>query len=226
MTNETCSSPWVSKGDLNYGIYRLDSPCLQSHLYPDDLPGDWRLEYYNNEFSVILTTLEELAVEMGLNRNSVIAMCANITHIVDELHEYFMLLIELTPDELDSFSNDELEQLQNFSSTRANFYFIRSTESASQINIDVTDFALFQLVILFTKEAPTRESIDRDSLVEERTHCLLIKEKCLLKPPVLRQLLECCLQLADKQDECWVLFSSEQHALENCRNAILMDSLM
>jgi len=221
MTNETCSSPCLSKCALSYGIYRLDSSCLLSHFYPDDLPEDWRLEYYNNEFSVILTTLEELDMEMGLNNNSMTAMCENISHIINELHEYFILLIELTPDVLDSLTNGQLEQLKNLSSTRANLYFVQSTESASQINIDAAEFTLFQLNSLFT-----RESIDQDSLVGERTCCLLIKEKCQLKPPVLRQLLEYCIQLTGKQDECWVLFSSEEHALENCRNAILMDSFM
>jgi hypothetical protein len=233
MTNKTCSN----RGALSYGIYRLDNPCLLSHLYPYDLPEDWRLEYYNNEFNVILTTLEELEVLIGLNRNSVIAMCSGISHIVDELHEHFILLIELTPDIHDTFTIDELEQIKNLSMTTENLHFVRDTELSSQINeMSNALFSLFQLENLFAREnvaqknvvlkSIVKDSIIRNSFVKERSSCLMIKEKAQLTPLVLRQLLEYCFQLADKKDELWVLFSSEEYALDNCKNAILMDSLM
>jgi uncharacterized protein YecE (DUF72 family) len=39
---------------IRVGACDWDHPHWQGSFYPDDLPSDWRLSYYANEFSVVL----------------------------------------------------------------------------------------------------------------------------------------------------------------------------
>lgn len=41
-------------GAINMAALDWDSCALLSHYYPEDLPPDWRLDYYANEFSVVV----------------------------------------------------------------------------------------------------------------------------------------------------------------------------
>ncbi len=196
---------------VNYGIYGLDSHCLQVSFFPEDLPADWRLEYYNNEFNLILITLDELAAAHGVNKYSISSLCADIRHIMDELHERFILLLELNTDFYAALSKDELQQFVKLKRSMQNLHFVRDEMSAIQTDVTNDDFSLYSV---------------RNLLAESRNSCLIIKEQCQLTPPVLRRLLETCFQQTQNMDELWILFSSKEHALENCRNAIIMDSLL
>lgn len=49
FTNDDCSEDY-----LKVGTYDWIHPEWQSEFYPEDLPEDWQLSYYANEFSVVL----------------------------------------------------------------------------------------------------------------------------------------------------------------------------
>ncbi|MBD3669396.1 MAG: hypothetical protein HUJ29_01375 [Gammaproteobacteria bacterium] len=43
------------------GASGWEFPAWEDRLYPEDLPEDWRITYYSNEFSVVLLPLSRLA---------------------------------------------------------------------------------------------------------------------------------------------------------------------
>ena len=196
---------------VNYGIYRLDNPCL-SDFYPDDLPVDWRLEYYNNEFNLILLTLPELEAELQLKGHCAKDLCTGISDILEELHEKFILLIELTSGFYHSMSKADSEQLEKLCNSWANLHFVLDQDTAGWNKEAVNSgYSLSQW---------------KNIINEDNNCCLVIEEKGKLTPPELKQLLDTCFQLSNSKNELWILFSSAEYGLENCRNAILMDSLM
>ncbi len=48
--------------DLNiiFGLSGLVHPSLMNNFYPEDLPEDWRLDYYSNEFDALLCSESDI----------------------------------------------------------------------------------------------------------------------------------------------------------------------
>ena len=73
--NSSKHEPVSEESFLRVGTCGWDLPHWQNSFYPDDLPQDWRLAYYANEFSAVLVpasiwqaeqvNLEDWADEVG-----------------------------------------------------------------------------------------------------------------------------------------------------------------
>lgn len=46
---------------MSFGISGLNHPSLIKNFYPENLPPEWYLEYYSNEFELLLTSQDELS---------------------------------------------------------------------------------------------------------------------------------------------------------------------
>jgi len=71
--------------DFFLGARGWDHPAWQGSLYPDDLPPEWRLSYYANEFNAVLAPADLWgAADAGL-----------IASWADDVHDDFRFFLEL-----------------------------------------------------------------------------------------------------------------------------------
>jgi len=69
------------------GSFGWDHKDWQGPFYPDDLPADWRLSYYANEFSVVLVPFSVWTADE----------CAKCVTWHDDVPESFRFVLDITP---------------------------------------------------------------------------------------------------------------------------------
>ena len=57
----------MSDKNITVGSYGWRHPHWRGSFYPEDLPEDWQLSYYSNEFSVVMVTDEDNKLIGALN---------------------------------------------------------------------------------------------------------------------------------------------------------------
>ena len=67
------------------GAIGWEYPSWRDSFYPEDLPEDWRLSYYSNEFPVVLLPVSRLAA----------AELSEVTEWLEETHQGFRFVLEL-----------------------------------------------------------------------------------------------------------------------------------
>lgn len=169
--------------DLNiiFGISGLAHSSLMNHFYPEDLPEDWRLDYYSNEFDALLCSDSDIEL---LDELQEMIEEKNFTCLLEkkaglnlELPEQ-VITVELSHD---LNSNNQADHLQWFK-------VIADQQG--------TGFCLI-------------------NKLQENT------------PRTIRELIETIQNYASQQSysEVYVIFN-DNHALENCRSALVIDAMM
>ncbi|HEB83268.1 MAG TPA: hypothetical protein ENJ11_10440 [Gammaproteobacteria bacterium] len=78
----------IPKPDLQTGAYGWLHRHWQGSYYPDDLPEDWQLGYYSNDFNTVLVPAADLVASLAGEQ------VLPIEDWPDEVHENFRFYIE------------------------------------------------------------------------------------------------------------------------------------
>ena len=76
------------ENSIRVGAFGWHHPHWQGIFYPDDLPDDWRLSYYANEFSTVLIAEDEWRTNL-----------ARLGEWVDEVPQGFLFYFQSIDDE-------------------------------------------------------------------------------------------------------------------------------
>lgn len=202
--------------EIHFGVSGLENSSLMDQFYPADLPEDWRLSYYSNEFSSIVVKLSDIDADLSMSEGSI---SAAITELLEEIDgEDFVLLFDLS--ELPANTKQALQSLEteNRDFAKANSYYI-------------------------DLQAMLIETLGKDSLLKEKTPensltfqwgdingnlLCYVQDNQAIEPVMLKKLLEIVRQQAKNEniESAIVIFSSAQNALQNCRNAIVLERMM
>ena len=71
--------------EIHFGISALNNPSLIEKFYPSDLPQDWRLDYYSNEFRLLLVTLFDLDTSLSMTGSSLSTVEDSLPKVEDSL---------------------------------------------------------------------------------------------------------------------------------------------
>jgi hypothetical protein len=189
--HKTESSTCQQMCEIQFGIVGFDNSSLTADFFPEDLPEDWRLDFYHNEFNALLVCLTD----------------DNFQYF-DALHENidddFRLLFDVS-----SLSGADKSRRVAQSSMK---YIIPDTQS-QKIPHDSDRLFFMGLV-------------GGETCFQHGVYTLANKKK--LAPIVLKNIIEQAHLYAQKYklDKISIFFSSDKSALSDCRNAILLASLM
>ncbi|MCW8930143.1 MAG: hypothetical protein OQL19_07910 [Gammaproteobacteria bacterium] len=199
-----------------FGVAGLRNTSLLEHFFPEDLPEDWRLSYYSNEFHLLL--MSALDLNLCLSSPQEIKSLAydeiieQLELFSDDLEEGFLLLFDTS-----MFADEVQKKLMNIQEREGNqIYFVnfncmdKLQEIDTLINIECTEIKM-----------------DEKDTQKMSLFCMVSNEK-KIEAIELRQLIEqvCKYAFSKHYNSINVIFSSSQYALENCRNAILLESMM
>lgn len=110
------------KQDINLGAYGWRQAHWMGSFYPEDLPVDWQLTYYSNEFNAVLVPAyywQEAEVPDGEDW-------------LDSVHEGFRFFVECHVDMFDHISSAELEtQLKHLQPQLSGLVFLDEKQSVS-----------------------------------------------------------------------------------------------
>ena len=169
--------------DLNiiFGLSGLAHPSLMNNFYPEDLPEEWRLDYYSNEFDALLCSESDIE----------------------------------WPDELQTLIEEK------------NFTCLM--DSKAGLNLERSG----QVIRVELSRALDSAGLDDGiqwldaSIAQKDTGFCLINKLQDNTPQTIRQLIETIRNYAAQQSysEVYVIFNDE-HALENCRSAIVIEAMM
>jgi len=81
MIHDSVEQSEQTTSNLKLGCYGWNHASWAGRYYPDDLPEDWRLSYYANDFSCVLVPAEYCAQD-------------DVSDWLDEVHEAFQFFIE------------------------------------------------------------------------------------------------------------------------------------
>ncbi len=204
---------------LHFGLSGLSSLPMREGFFPEDLPEDWRLSYYSNEFQLLLISLSDINAYPSSSIEEIIEQLEQFT---DELEEDFLLLLDVSP--LLETSQDALKQMQK--KEKMNTYFINVNKMSTIERIPCSEYG--QYVFLDDFEVTVNESVEK----QEMGLLCLVKHQQegeqKIEAKALKTLIEQVQAYAFSKNYGFVnvIFSSSQYALENCRNAILLESMM
>lgn len=219
--------------DLDFGLSGLQNTCLLDNFYPPDLPSDWRLDFYANEFNLLLISLSDVDIKLPLSSDSISRLIDYFSAMADDACDAACVLFF----DLSGLNGTELP-----------------ADSAEIIlNSKLMDNSCFKLVDLQTsflgKESEAQlpftlcQPIDFSRASAAGDWFCVVHDEDKIKPPALKTLLENIHNSVMQQDpesnfnseknvipadtiSIVVIFTSGQYALENCRNAMLLKSMM
>jgi len=193
--------------DLSSG---LSTASLINHFYPEDLPSDWRISYYCNEFELLIIHCSDLFLSTQSDAVSAEDIIEQLREIIDDIDESTVLLFDCA-----DVSNAVQQQLYYYQTTIEGLSGFINTAQVDNNTIISRDLQL---------EWGNVVKIDRKNNGALFCH---VKSTNTIKPSDLRQLLETMDNYGQEKEAVIinVIFSSD-HALENCRNAVLLESMM
>ncbi len=209
---------------INFGISGLNNDSLLKQFYPHDLPEDWRLSYYSNEFQVLLINESDLGLDLN-SLEKTEPLTSNV--IIEKLHE---LEDEVENDvylffDTSKYSEpirDELHHLWNESEINICLVNLDKAKIAAEINCPQGLECLF---LEFTHRNKTPD--------KERGLLCLVNDGSSqnaggIAAGDLRVLIEQIDLYASLKHSALIhiVFSSGLDALENCRNSVLLESMM
>lgn len=241
---------------INFGIAGLQNASLLQHFYPIDLPSDWRLSFYSNEFRALLVSLADLDIKSALTPDTIDHFIELFTDMIEDARDTDCVLFfdlselqgtESTADMLEIILNSKLMDSRYFNLVNLQTPFLgEELEKKLEKKLKEQVFSAAPVVAVNETEIPFKISqrrIHPSQDAEKYDWFCLINDENKIKAPELKTLIETiqrsALQeisqpnfMADKDaaDEnninIVLIFSSAQYALENCRNAILLESMM
>ena len=96
------SETQIPKPDIQAGAYGWLHRHWQGSYYPDDLPEDWQLGYYSNDFNTVLVPAVDLVANLAGGQ------ALSIEDWLDEVHENFRFYIECNAALLDAVGSEAL----------------------------------------------------------------------------------------------------------------------
>lgn len=219
----------ASNCQINFGVTGLNNQSLIENFFPEDLPEDWRLSYYNNEFQLLLISLSDLNISLSsLPETKTITaeiIIERLNHLSGEIEDDFLLLFDVS-----MLSKETQTILLNTQKKNANSYHIVNTNT---MKVHEKSDCPEVLECLFSVYFDTKSNIlERQAERQVESLSCMVNNKSDNEQKIsaleLRKLIETLRTLAISRnyDSVNVLFSSAHHALENCRDAILLESLM
>lgn len=203
---------------LLFGISSLHNASLLADFYPEDLPQDWRLSYYSNEFNLLLLNLSDLhSCVSDLQTNEMPeadVLIASLTQLSDELDEDFSLLFDLSSCHRSTHQALLQWQQQN------DFPSVLSLLDLNAPHKQKFEFCSHRCEYMLIP-LPVGVPTDSDSALL----LCLVHEQEKLSAVELKKLIE-ALRETGSGKTLLVLFSATQFALENTRNAIILESMM
>jgi len=199
--------------DIRFGISGLRNPSLTENFYPSDIPEDWLLDYYRNEFSLIFMEISELTSHLGNIQQSDTILADAINELYEDIvGEDFVVLLnvsELAEKRVEQLLEEIFPEAANEDKT---LFLINFKNGA------VVESPAFAIPLKWQKFS--REG-NNDLLY-------YITAEQAIEPVMLKEMIEQIREHArlEETEVANVIFSSAQHALENCRNAILIESMM
>ncbi len=84
MIHDSVENTELTPSGLRVGAYGWQHPHWMGSFYPEDLPTDWQLGYYANEFSTVLVPAQYLEAED-----------CDIEQWLDDVHEAFRFYLQV-----------------------------------------------------------------------------------------------------------------------------------
>ena len=87
--------------DIRFGLSGLMNVALTEQFYPEDIPEDWLLDYYSNEFRVILLQPQDICclndTAGALEERKTVDWLAELDEINEDLgREDFVIVIDIS----------------------------------------------------------------------------------------------------------------------------------
>ena len=182
----------------------LGKELFIKQFYPDDLPSDWRISYYCNEFELLIIHSSDLLLPIQSDAISAEDIIEQLSDIIDDIDDATVLLFDCA--DLSAAIEQQLYRHQTVLKKLSGFI--------NTARVDNT---------IINQDAP----LQWGSVVNNSALFCHVKSMNIIKPVELRQLLETMdnYALREKAATINVIFSN-QYALENCRNAVLLESMM
>ncbi len=189
---------------IYFGISGLKHPDLVNNFYPEDLPADWYIDYYSNEFDLLLSS----AADFSQSKES--AEGAYLMNIIDELQDSiedktFLCLLDIKVPLKQTSLSESGKLSENI--------VLLGTEQISDEYESVNDF----------QWRWSKESVVPHSGIL----CLVRFTKKVVAPKAIKQLIETIREYAGTHGfrTVYVVFEGES-VLEICRHAMVIESMM
>lgn len=249
--------------NINFGIESLQNASLLQHFYPIDLPSDWRLGFYSNEFRALLVSLADLDIKSDLTIDTIGRFIELFTDMIDDARDtdcvLFFDLSELNGTESTA---DMVEIILNSKLTDSRYFKLINLQTpclgaglSEELSEELGEGLEEELKKQILSSAPV-DNVNKTDIpfkISPYIHSLqnsaacdwffLVHDKNKIKPPELKALIETVQSSViqnssqpdfmldkDTADENSInivlIFTSAQYALENCRNAALLESMM
>jgi len=225
----TSKNRQASACKLRFGVTNLNNRSLIEKFFPEDLPEEWRLPYYGNEFQLLLSSFSELPFSppleiMNTTANEIIE---ELTQFREELGDDFFLLIDISM--LSENTRQVLFDIQLKGINNCHFINLDIINEAAK-NMDCgTKFDCLLSEIVSSENV----SIEKEGTEKGGESLLCIvnnkqENEQKISAVEIRKLIEkiSVYAISKEYESVNILFSSPNNALENCRNAILLESMM
>lgn len=215
------SSRKFSSCEIRFGVSGLNNPSLIENFFPEDLPEDWHLSYYSNEFHLLLISLLDLNIPFS-SQQEIKAIVPDeiieaLVQFSDELEEDFLLLFDVST--LSDKTQHVLYDVQKEAGNNCHFINLNNMDEEMQTacsiklecislssgkNVEKGEDSLLCTVDDKQENEQEIAAIELRKLIEQVRAYAILKE----------------------YNSVNILFTSAHNALENCRNAILLESMM
>lgn len=203
---------------INFGIDCLHNPSLIEQYFPEDLPEDWRVAYYSNDFHLLLTSPQDLTHSLSLDQ-AVETMALDdilegVAQFREDIGDGFSLWFDVS-----KLTNDTQYALCNIQKkTSCSCHFVNLECSLSQMD----EVCPAELECLFVTSG------GNDLGLQDKELLCVVKNEKKIKPVELKKLIEQVRSYATSSQykSVSLIFSSAHDALDNCRNALLLESMM
>lgn len=200
--------------ELHFGVSNLNNSSLIKHFFPEDLPEDWRFSYYSNEFNLLVIHLSDLN-QTSQKEDKILAeqIIEQLTDILDDIEKTVFCVFDCS-----KLSESIRKQLfESQIAAEDNCYFIDLDKPGEHLLIGHSTHIEWG-------NACVAESIGETAGSDQFCN---VKSDKKIEPVELKILIEHIQHYALSKDARTVsiIFSSD-YALENCRNAVLLESMM
>ena len=206
----------------------LNNTSLIEKFFPEDLPEDWRLAYYSNEFQLLLSSLSELPFSTPLETMTTTPdeIIEELTQFSDDLGDDFFLLTDISM--LAENTQQILFDMQKKGFNICHFINLDKMNEAAKKMDCGTKFGCLLSEINSIENKETEKwggsllcivNTQQENMQENEQKIAAIELRKLIEKISL-------YAISKGYESVNILFSSAHNALENCRNAILLESMM
>ncbi len=224
----TSKNRQASSCKLRFGVTHLNNTSLIEKFFPEDLPEDWRLAYYSNEFQLLLSSLSELPFSTPLETMTTTPdeIIEELTQFSDDLGDDFFLLTDISM--LAENTQQILFDIQKKGFNLCHFINLdKMNEAAKKMDCGTKFGCLLSEIISIENKETEKWGESLLCIVNTQQENMQENEQKIAAIE-LRKLIEkiSLYAISKGYESVNILFSSAHNALENCRNAILLESMM